>query len=210
MNVLCSGSISVLGEDGQSVVANAAYSRTVSGEGTVIAELTLDPAKTGTLTTRTDANTGTLTMDSGHGITTGQTLDVYWADADGVMHSRLGMTVGSVATNSVPIDGGAGDDLPDAATAITAMVPEEQAFAVEGDDVLVLIASCPAPAAGVSIVDDGDAVAARLTLKAAEGYGYAEGNNQTNPVAGDTLATVLLSHSDSTVARKVKVVAVTN
>lgn len=82
----------------------------------------LGPAKTGALTTRTDANTGTLTMDTGHGITTGDRLDVYWS-IDGVNYCQRGITAGTVSGNSVPIDSGVGDDLPVVDTEITAMVP---------------------------------------------------------------------------------------
>lgn len=61
----------------------------------------------GTLTTRTDDDTGVLTMEDGHGIVTGNVVDVYWEDG-----SRTGMDVGTVSTNTVQIDGGEGDNLP--------------------------------------------------------------------------------------------------
>lgn len=98
-------------------------------------------AKTGSLTTRTDANTGVLTMDSGHGITTGARLDVYWDVGDGTFGSRYGMVVGTVATNSVPIDGGTGTDLPAAATAIRAAVPQSEVVVVVGDNSAGILAS---------------------------------------------------------------------
>jgi hypothetical protein len=75
-------------------------------------------ARTGVLTARTDFDTGTITMDdSGHGITTGQTLAVWWSTfGDGQIR---GMTVGTVSGKSVPIDGGTGSPLPDVGTAVT-------------------------------------------------------------------------------------------
>lgn len=90
----------------------------------VVNELDIDlaPAKSGSLTTRTNNSDGTLTMSTGHGITTGARLDLYWATG-----SRRGITVGTVSGNSVPISSGTGDNLPTAATAITAMVPTLQA-----------------------------------------------------------------------------------
>ncbi|MBK9128182.1 MAG: hypothetical protein IPM13_10320 [Phycisphaerales bacterium] len=69
------------------------------------------PGKRGTLTTRTSDTAGTLTMESGHGIATGNTIHVYW---DG--GKRIGVTVGTVSGTSVPISGGSGDNLPDAST----------------------------------------------------------------------------------------------
>lgn len=96
------------------------YSSSVSAGGTIITglqsvttdgvdprEVTLPVGKAGTLTARTDANTGEATLGSGHGITDGMIVDVRWAA--GV---RYGMTVGTVASLVVPIDGGTGDDLP--------------------------------------------------------------------------------------------------
>lgn len=85
----------------------------------------LGTAWAGTLTTRTDANTGTLTMtDADHTITTGARLDVYWVDDDGVNYCQRGITVGTVSGTSVPIDSGVGDNLPTVNSAITAMVPQ--------------------------------------------------------------------------------------
>lgn len=100
-----------------------------TNSGPIGLEDTLDAAKTGQLTTRTDANTGTLTMASGHGITTGQIIDIFWAG--GVQY---GVTAGTVSVNSVPIDSGIGDDLPTNMTAITAVVQKSINLAIDGDE----------------------------------------------------------------------------
>lgn len=94
------------------------------GENVAGSQISLGTAKTGTLTTRTDDDTGTLTMTSGHGITTGAIIDLYWDTGGGVYAYRHGVVVGTVSTNSVPIDLGAGTNLPIATTAIIAMVQE--------------------------------------------------------------------------------------
>ena len=52
---------------------------------------TLNPAKVGALTTRTDNTTGTLTMSAGHGLLTGNRLDLYWTNADGSLGARRGI-----------------------------------------------------------------------------------------------------------------------
>jgi hypothetical protein len=95
---------------------NANFSR--EGDGGGVCEIAVPKGKTGTLTTRTDNETGTLTMSSGHGITTGQFIDLYWATG-----IRRGITVGTVSVNSVPIgadNSGSGNNLPSASTAIVA------------------------------------------------------------------------------------------
>lgn len=69
----------------------------------------------GELTTRTDADTGELTMaTANHGISTGDTVNLTW---DG--GSRSDVTVGNVSGTTVPIDGGTGTDLPATSTDIT-------------------------------------------------------------------------------------------
>lgn len=74
--------------------------------------ITLPVGKAGELTTRTDADTGTITMvDADHGITTGMIVDIHWTVA-GVDYVQYGVTVGTVSGTSVPFDAGAGDDLP--------------------------------------------------------------------------------------------------
>jgi len=152
-------------------------------------------AKTGTLTTRTDANTGSLTMSASHGITDGQLLDVFWSSG-----SRRGMTVGTVSTNVVPIDGGSGDDLPIATTAITAMVPVAVEFVVDGDTVLGF--GVTSAAIGyIVFIDDAAAVIAAATYKiTTAGYGkvWATGSPGTNPLAGDVTSLVKFSHGQTT------------
>lgn len=69
--------------------------------------------KAGTLTTRTDATNGVITMSSGHGLTNGQIINLYWTGG-----SRKGITV-SISTNALTITGGTGDNLPSNNTALT-------------------------------------------------------------------------------------------
>lgn len=106
---------------------------TRTNSGTIALEDTLNTAKAGTLSTRTDDNTGTLTMAGGHGFTDGQIIDVYWSG--GVQRN---VVIGTVATNSVPIDSGVGDNLPIATTAITAVVQKSINLAIDGDNTKIL------------------------------------------------------------------------
>jgi len=83
-----------------------------------------DPDVPGRLTTRTDDETGTLTMDSaGHGIATGNKINISWASG-----ARYNITVGTVSGTSVPIgadNSGDGDPLPPDETDIMAIVRNE-------------------------------------------------------------------------------------
>lgn len=164
--------------------------------------------KTGSLTTRTDADTGTLTMAGGHGITTGQRLDVYWTEA-GVEGSRRGMTVGTVSVNSVPIDGGTGDNLPTNTTAVIAAVPEENTFVVTGDNVTGLTLWVDGVRGAISVCNASNVELYGKTLT--DGFMWFTGEGPTNPLAGlTTIAKVFMSNVDTALARTMSISALTS
>lgn len=153
----------------------------------------LPVAKIGQLTTRTDNNTGTLTMASGHGITTGQKLDIYW---DG--GTRRTVTVGTVSGLSVPIDLGAGDNLPTNNTAITAQVPTTYTLGVDGDKMTAL--ACGGDSATnqftFQLADDTEELSAVQT-DPDNPYIWNLASGVTNPLAGVAPTKVLISNGDS-------------
>lgn len=86
---------------------------TIPGEGLQPeGPVTLPAAAAGTLGTRTDANTGIVNVAAGHGLVTGDLVDLYWSG--GV---RYGMSA-TVNANAITVDGGAGDNLPVTTTVI--------------------------------------------------------------------------------------------
>lgn len=174
---------------------------TVSAEGLVSKEVTVAAAKVGQLTTRTDANTGTLTMSGGHGITDGDVIDIYWTGG-----SQRGATVGTVATNSVPIDGGIGDDLPTNLTAITACVRVEEALAATGDDV-VAIEYYASKRGTITLAGSDDAEDTASTDGLGDGGLHSElpMRTGTNPISGDTIAKAFFSNGDSTASATLRV-----
>lgn len=154
--------------------------------------VTLGTAKPGTLTTRTDDDTGTVTMTGGHGLSTGR-MDVYWATG-----SRYGMT-GTVTVNSIAIDGGAGDNLPIATTALTLIAPTSEPVTLTGDNCVSLGVNCPA--GGRVVFADASnatifAVPERSTTNTS--YVWTSGDGGTNPLAGGAVAKVFLSQPSST------------
>ncbi len=168
-------------------------------------------AKAGVLTTRTDNDTGSLTMSSGHGIETGDRLDVHWVDADGVNCCRRGMTVGTVATNVVPIDGGVGDNLPAAAYTIAAMVPVSQDVTLDAAELRLVAASIAATSKGCIIsLADGTAIGDELAcLKLNYGiWGdtllWDGSRGATCPAGSDPITKVYVSHGDIAAARTFK------
>lgn len=194
-------------------VGGRAYAKktTVTGAFSVGFDESLLAAKIGTLTTRTDDNTGTLTMNAGHGIVTGNRLDVYWTDAAGVVKCRRGMTVGTVATNSVPIDGGEGDVLPAAAFAIRAMVPKEVAFPLTGNNVQSIQVYGQHDGSSFVFTTSGNVTIVGDTIVTAGGaYQWYNGSGVANPMSGQTVAKVFLSHGNTGAIGQVRGDVVTN
>lgn len=168
----------------------------IDGDNGVTSNPTVAVAKVGELTTRTDNDTGVITMESGHGFVTSDKLDVFW---DG--GSRRQMTA-TVATNAVTVDGGTGDVLPALNTDVTVMKPHEEAFEIDGDEVISIQAY--APARGYIYLTLGDDTIV-LTIKLDDGETYywfddSAANNPimiTNPVAGSQIMKAKFTHDDS-------------
>jgi hypothetical protein len=159
----------------------------------------LSAAKSGTLTTRTDNNTGELTMSGGHGITTGQIIDIYWTG--GVQRS---VTVGTVATNAVPIDSGIGDNLPADETPITAVVQQPINCAIDGDNTkaiaVVLTTTTPSlrTAGNVQFLDAAADVIAEIDLVTNVPQVWDIEGGSANPFAGDPITNLKASQANVT------------
>ncbi len=155
-------------------------------------------AKIGQLTTRTSDTVGTLTMNASHGIITADRLDIYWTISGG--GRRYGVTVGTVSVNSVPFSGGAGDNLPVNLTAITAMVPTSLPIVITGNDVVSIATNCPV--GGTVVFADASNVTLHpvLATSSIPTYVWTSVDGGTNPLAGDALAKVFLSHGSSAAA----------
>jgi len=159
---------------------------------------TLNTAEAGTLSTRTDNNTGTLTLGSGHGITDGQIIDVYWSG--GVQRT---VTVGTVSGTSVPIDGGIGDNLPTATTAITACVQKAINLAIDGDnaDLIAVILETTdtrrSTAANVQCSDAAADVIAEIDLVANVPQVWDIEGGSANPFTGDPITNLKASQAST-------------
>lgn len=180
----------------------------VSADNGVVVEPSLAAAKDGALTTRTDDDTGTLTMDSaGHGIASNTVVDLYWSGG-----KRVNMTVGTVSGTSVPIDAGTGDVLPAVNTDITAMTPDSELFPVVGNNMAALVANAGARAT-IRIMDGANTPALLKQIDLdddADGYVWTDPDDSANPLVNTTAVTVKLSHADSSAARVVRVIAAKN
>lgn len=182
------------------VVGDESATDTVSATGASMERTTLTvPAATaGTLTTRTDANTGVITLPGGHGLTSG-TFDVFWSGG-----SRRGMTC-TITVNAMAIDGGSGTDLPATTTAMGVMKPVSQAVELNGDNA-VAVAVYGARGGYVAYLDaEGADIKAYGPLDTPNGGdGWVTGDGGTNPLAEAEVASITFSHGYSGAAAEMR------
>lgn len=190
-------------------VANSLFSESVkvTADASVGVNLSIPAAKTGTLTTRTDNDTGTLTMSASHGIQTGDVIDLYWATG-----ARYNVTVGTVSVNSVPIDGGTGDNLPSTSTAVTAQVKQVQSLgSVTMNNVVAILVECPKRST-VTFRSSGATVELNIPFTGDTGGGYIWTSSDigSNPMSGDTIVDVAITQEDSDTTMNARVTLLYN
>lgn len=196
--------------DSAVVINGVTYRRqeSASDDGVIAKSPSVGAAKAGVLTTRTDNNTGTLTMDdAGHGITTGARLDLYWTGG-----KRRGITVGTVSGTSVPIDLGDGDNLPVATTAVKAAVPASEEFLFTGTNASAAAAKLEGAAGATGQVvfaqaDNTEVKYAPVTSGGSGDYNWDENGGASNPLTGVSVGKVFFSHDDTAAARVMRAAA---
>lgn len=160
-------------------------------------------AKQGNLTVRGNATAGNLTMGSGHGITTGNRLDLYFDYANGTPGFRRGVIAGTVASLTVPISGGGGDDLPPASTLVIASIASELDFVIPtGADAQFLGVSASSLSQVVFAWANGTEIVA-YQLDPSAAYFWAVGLG-ANPLGTATVSKAYYSQSGLTTVSEVK------
>jgi hypothetical protein len=201
LNAQCSVTVNIGG-------MNISATKNLTNNDISTTQPTLPAGKAGTLATRTSDTQGTATLGGGHGITDGDTVDVYW---DGGV--RYGMVVGTVAGNSVPLtDSGDGDNLPAESTAIVVSPTVEVNLFIDGDEItlaaLRLLTTDPqlATAGHVVFLDDDDAEIAVFPLIANNlPTLYIAGGGTDNPYTGDAIVKAIASNANPTVEAQLQI-----
>lgn len=170
-------------------------------------------AQTGTLTTRTDDDTGVATLSTGHGIETSDVVDVYFAA--GV---RYGMAA-TVAGNAVTVDGGAGDVLPTQDDAVTVVVQTAVEINFDGDDAQIIGVFYRNPEdtgakASLDLQDTDDASIEAIDLVHEKANGadaaiYDIANGDTNVFTGNRITHGAASHDSTSAATLYILVGIT-
>lgn len=174
---------------------SVAFSRTDDGAG----QWSQSPAAAapGDLTTRTDDNTGVVTLDAGHSIVTGK-VDVFW---DGGRRYNVDATV---VVNACSIDGGAGDVLPADETPVSVCQQVIVNAAFDPDDVSVLLVTAT-KRASIVLVDSGGAALLALDLEAGECCLWWEDSGLTRPFTGNAVAAIWITNGDDDEANTITV-----
>lgn len=160
----------------------------------------------GVLTTRTDGATGTLTMNSsGHLITTGAIIDLYWVDANGNPQQSRDALVGTVSGTSVPFTVSAGTALPAATTAINAGIQTNYTVSIVGNNVTGLFGACDIAPATISLWNVTPTEELVMGILPNGCYGWT--GSGTNPLAGVTIVTIKMSHGDPLAVHNCRVTA---
>ena len=161
-------------------------------------EVTLAAAKAGTLSGRTDNDTGVVTLSTGHGILTGDKVTVFWAG--GV---RAGMSA-TVSGNDVTVDAGAGDNLPNVATAVTLSKQTQVDIHFHGDNLAMVVAKSD-KRGHVDFQTAADASVKATELPAGEDWAWASGQGIANPFAGQVVDKAMIANGDSAASAAVQI-----
>lgn len=155
----------------------------------------------GSLTTRTNNSTGTITAsNANHLITTGMLVDLYW----GTSNSRRGVTIGTVSTTACPLsDSGVGDVLPIANTNIVMAPVTSIGIGITGNNVLAITVDPNQNGDGAfSLLDSSAEVLGQRVTDT--DYVWFEGSGVDNPVVNSTLDTLNVSVNDTTAAHVIR------
>ena len=170
--------------------------QSIEEEGELSLETTPAACASGTLTTRTDNDTGVATVATGHGITTSDVVDVVWTGG-----KRVGCTVTATTSTTISIDAGSGDNLPVTTTALTVAKCTNLSAVLTGTNLVAIAISCQK----ACIVRLRGSTTDHLTVElAANGvYIWSTGNGD-NPVTGDSIDTCRVSNKDSSNANRIR------
>lgn len=145
----------------------------------------------GELTTRTDDDTGVITLDdAGHGITTQSIVDVYWSGG-----SAYGFAVTAVNGAAITIDiPQGGDNLPVLNSQVVVGEWKEINWEFLGNDLQILIIGRSGRGFVHFIAGASNVLA--LEIAAGESYLWTVNQDVTNPLAAETVDTVHFSCGD--------------
>lgn len=205
--------------------ATFTYGVSVSGGGLSIAksiartgdhpntyEITLPVGTAGTLSTRTDDDTGVVTA-AGHTLLVGDKVNVFWSGG-----KRYGMTVSAVAGNDVTVGTGAGetgsgDVFPAATTAVVITKQVSINTQIDGDEIeiIAIIAEASDPnstaKAHIDLQDSGGATIEALDLTANVSRVFDIAGGDTNVFTGNPITVSKAANGSATEELTLKILS---
>lgn len=180
-----------------------------SGDGSASCEVTIPSGKSGTLSTRTDNDTGVATVSSNHGITTSDKVSVFWTGG-----RRYNMTVTATTSTTISVDSGSGDNLPSSSTAVVVSKDTNVVLSVDGDNAKIFALSMDIPNDQTSKAFvrayDGSANVATFDMTMSTPLVYPIESGITNPITGNVVTSFYGSNANSTTDATLRIIAITD
>jgi hypothetical protein len=155
----------------------------------------------GTLTTRTDNSTGVATLGDGHGLQTGDVVDVFWTGG-----RHYGMTA-NVSGDAISLSAGAGDNLPAVSTAVVVCKRQVVHAGFDPNQLTVLLVTATRRVS-VVFVDASGATLLALDMAAGDCCLWWSNSGIALPMTGNPVAAVWVSNGDSTADVDITIAAV--
>jgi hypothetical protein len=175
-------------------LAGVSFNSSVSpvADAAMVEDVSIAPGLAGTLTTRTNDTDGEFTTTGANTITTGQRIVLYW---DG--GSCRVTACGTVDVKKIPFTDAVGDALPVQGTACTIIVPTLLDMAVLGTDVDVILLYSESYGQ-FTFVKAESALVYHVVVTAKGTWDWTEDSGIENPITGETLLGVYVSHGEAT------------
>ena len=176
-------------------------------------EVVLPAAKACTAFVKTDNDTAACNLPAGHGYSNGN-FDVYWQLA-GADYVRYGVP-GTISTNALSLDGGAGDSFPASGTTVVVCKQVQINTAIDGDALKIVAISleyadsASAKVGHADLQDSGPASIEAIPLKANVPLVYDVEGGASNVFSGNPIVVTQASHNDTTNTATLKIVALTD
>lgn len=142
----------------------------------------------GTLTTRTDADTGVATVATGHGLTTSDVVAVFFPNG-----SKQNCTISATTATTISFNSEDGDDLPIATTAIVLGKQMNFAAPVVGNTLRTFVIKSNTRCF-VDFRSSAPASLLEYDIPTNEGRIWLSNTDVTNPLAGDVVATITVAN----------------
>lgn len=155
-------------------------------------QVALDAGIAGTLTTRTDDAIGVITVAEGHGLTTSDTIAVFWGAG-----RRYGSTITGTTATTVTIATGAGTVLPAVSSVVTIGKEVVTSLGHIGNDLKIFSAHSP-NRLSLNIRNADPATLLALDVAAKESWAYISNFSGANPFVDVTLVTGVLANGGTT------------